>query len=1045
MDLAINTHLTSGLSLSSDVKPSQHASAAFQFIKETFATSARAPCGSEHMTLTLAVDAPAASLRCMALQELDAMATAASPEHRDTQDFLHSVVQRRLRDDSWEVVLVAAGLTALQALPAEQLLPSLEAALQRAAEVLAGGGSSGEDLGTVRRVVKRLFKAMQAVAVRQPQLAGRVLCQHLGFLLLSRWNRKVAAAALRSAQGVGHPLSTPLEALGITDAVASPSSASKVASSSSKDKAARKAAREQQAATDLEFNRQVVRALSDHLAANPADVHDVVELLDGANARAKHVLLAVLSHALTKLAANAAGKSAASGKGSSAKAAAAAAKAAGAALAAVFAQARSMLPTSNDSGVAGGQFAGAHLPYYDAQGLPTADVYQDTFVGMSAASLSLLPQAIKAALSAVSPELIVAHVGTPGEVFAQLARFHPREAFREHLELLISRMTAHSPFTFLSEIFAAPDDVHDEDTRANALEVAASSATNIVQPQSGSEASVIKCLLRVLGCLCSNSSALRCAALRCLKALAPVLQSQGARAIDGSNLSGLDAAALLAAVQEPAELIELDGASFERLLSNTMSPGSTSSASSAPAPKPRKLRSAAAGAPSGVDKDEEMEDAEDMVGAVALNMQPAAVSGWIQALLAQLPQLPTSQGASSDATSVSSSSSAAEADLAVLQLALVVLSAASSLEALFGAGHVALARLLPLIAGHAFNSGIAQHQALQIAVQLVQLYTQGCCAAAPTEALDTFVTVLCPAGDTAPSSRQAAAGGGTNYAGSRQAMPLEVLRAVGLQQVSAPLFTALPASHQPQVFKALLLAATSAVYEPSRVAAREALDALPLAPTALVPWLACLGGGSGAAAGPAAPAAKIPKTRAKSAKQAANADAAHGAMDLGADTATVDAAVGVLEMLQWKDYIQGFGALVPALQRALRFLLPLMGSIASSYTDHDDADAEATIIGAPAAAETPAGLSQGSPTAGYACQLILLCLNRITADPGSGADLSVWQLDLVVQAAQEAPDGAVRNAALVLLTNLAGKLPQDTLTHVLQVRSLGVAAGLLAA
>lgn len=64
--------------------------------------------------------------------------------------------------------------------------------------------------------------------------------------------------------------------------------------------------------------------------------------------------------------------------------------------------------------------------------------------------------------------------------------------------------------------------------------------------------------------------------------------------------------------------------------------------------------------------------------------------------------------------------------------------------------------------------------------------------------------------------------------------------------------------------------------------------------------------------------------------------------------------------------------------------------------------------------------------------LVLQAVQNI-ADQAPVAWLSAVDVALVLKCAREAPDSAVRNAALSLLEVLAKKLPDSTLQHVLEV------------
>ena len=71
---------------------------------------------------------------------------------------------------------------------------------------------------------------------------------------------------------------------------------------------------------------------------------------------------------------------------------------------------------------------------------------------------------------------------------------------------------------------------------------------------------------------------------------------------------------------------------------------------------------------------------------------------------------------------------------------------------------------------------------------------------------------------------------------------------------------------------------------------------------------------------------------------------------------------------------------------------------------------------------------------GYAMGLALQAIHNIAS---RGSDDTVKALDtgLILQCARGASDSAVRNAALALVAVLAGKQPDNTLKHVLEVAS----------
>lgn len=159
------------------------------------------------------------------------------------------------------------------------------------------------------------------------------------------------------------------------------------------------------------------------------------------------------------------------------------------------------------------------------------------------------------------------------------------------------------------------------------------------------------------------------------------------------------------------------------------------------------------------------------------------------------------------------------------------------------------------------------------------------------------------------------------------------------------------------------------------------------------------------------------------------------------ELAPLPLAVLVLEMLQWKESVLSAPALVPACQALLLQLLPVLDSIATLHNEGaddtaDDAeDAQATLNQSLTAASvlSPSGKSS---LAGYAAQLALMTLDGLVRQLEAGASADAFELALVVRCAREAPDAAVRNAALSLLAALATRAPAAVLSHVLQVCKL---------
>ena len=113
----------------------------------------------------------------------------------------------------------------------------------------------------------------------------------------------------------------------------------------------------------------------------------------------------------------------------------------------------------------------------------------------------------------------------------------------------------------------------------------------------------------------------------------------------------------------------------------------------------------------------------------------------------------------------------------------------------------------------------------------------------------------------------------------------------------------------------------------------------------------------------------------------------------------LDLCTAALELLQWKDNLQQPLALVAPLQATLAALLGWQGGAGAG----------------------------GAAGAGYATQLTLsalLALAQRAQQAQQGEALAAFDLGLAVRAAQAAPDGTLRNAALSLVGALAAADPQ---------------------
>ena len=173
-------------------------------------------------------------------------------------------------------------------------------------------------------------------------------------------------------------------------------------------------------------------------------------------------------------------------------------------------------------------------------------------------------------------------------------------------------------------------------------------------------------------------------------------------------------------------------------------------------------------------------------------------------------------------------------------------------------------------------------------------------------------------------------------------------------------------------------------------------------------------------------------------------------MDVVQQRKSLGLAVMVLELLQWKGAVSGLDRVVVAAQDLLQALMPQVGSIAVPHREADGPDGE----NEEGAGREPADADAAgrSSLAGYAAQLVLSGIEARLKEGGHVAGaaaagglppalLRALRPELAVRAAQEAPDSAVRNAALSLVSVLAGLMPEAVLGYVLQVRGLHTCVG----
>jgi len=173
-------------------------------------------------------------------------------------------------------------------------------------------------------------------------------------------------------------------------------------------------------------------------------------------------------------------------------------------------------------------------------------------------------------------------------------------------------------------------------------------------------------------------------------------------------------------------------------------------------------------------------------------------------------------------------------------------------------------------------------------------------------------------------------------------------------------------------------------------------------------------------------------------RQAAEASA-HGAGASGGTSAGSESCEAALELLQWKDNVQQRPLLIPAVQDILAQLLAMLSSSASAE-EQPALDEPAPAASSPAAELVYmvqlclAALTGIARTAQQQQPMLTSATQTASKTKAKGGKKQhqqqhqegeqVFDLHLVVRAAQLAPDGAVRNAALELISVLAQAMPQ---------------------
>ncbi|KAF6260626.1 hypothetical protein COO60DRAFT_1700230 [Scenedesmus sp. NREL 46B-D3] len=679
----------------------------------------------------------------------------------------------------------------------------------------------------------------------------------------------------------------------------------------------------------------------------------------------------------------------------------------------------------------------------DADGLPNLQHLQQLHKQLPQLQAALLLSGLRAALQAAGSDSLTELLGQPVQLFSRLAAAAAAagaagSGLHEHLQLLVLK-SCHQPqqqLAFLSGVYGLPAGCCPEAAQVAALQLLDRQAgDSAAWGASGADASGSSSwLLLSLAAAGSSSKRVRGAAVDALLSLPDAAAAGGSswRLVGGFTAQHLSE--LVTAIQPHAELLRNSSGSMVQLLCSAAAAAGGAGAGA------MDVDSAAGSSRGRSSRGRDSIAKAAAAGAGALGEDgaemhlPASCAAALQQLLLQaLPQLH------------------GEADLLAAELAVAVLAAGSS-DAAGPAAAAACELLRCLLSGLCSNahtassarsSGKQKPMWQQLAGMLGSADAVGDASkqlqqlrAAAAAAVLRFVSPEAVAADRAgvggsfirllqlPFVEAAAAGlqaapscSSSSKLTDAQLAAVAPARAAALQQLDAALFAALDEEQQQAAFTAALQTHASDGDASCRAAARAALELIPITAGMVLQLLQHIGSASNSSVDSRPQQQQSRAKRSKRSSSAAGGQQDAMDVDTAATAATgrvlaadLDAAVAALELLQWKeDVADKQQLLLQPLQSLLQRLTPLMGSIAEIHLEED------------AVADATGGKQQ---------RLALATLEQLAKE--SDAAAAAIDASLVLSCASAAPDGAVRNAALLLLAVLSQQSPEDVLGHVLQ-------------
>jgi len=831
-------------------------------------------------------------------------------------------------------------------------------------------------------------------------------------------------------------------------------------------------------------------------AAGGGLLQQVAALVPVARPRCQQLLLLVLANAAAAAAASAPPVKAASKAGKQAKAASktAAGDAGGSPVSAAIAAVLIKALEERLSAAAGADDSKkatitAELPsrwsdecaeLLDAAQLPTKQHLQELPTQLQHLNAVVLLAGLHTALSAAPAAALVQELGQPVQLFARLAAASADSSGRssgllQHLQLIVEKSgtSPEQQLQFLSSIYGLPTAVAGESVQVVALQLLPQAAADCTASSSSSPAWFV----RLLAAANSSSKPVRKAAVAALLSLLSSSSSVLAQAIPEDHLQEL-----LKAFQEQQQLLKGSAGALQGLLCSAAAAAGGEAAMDVDAAHAEGSSRPRRGSKTGSGKSKAAHQAtpDSPAATGALQMNPEAFAAFRQLLCAALPGLSEESdllGAQCAVAVLAAGAEASAADAAqqLLQQLLIRLCKHNA-AAVSGLSKGPVWRQLVLVGQGAAAVPDAASQLHQlrtdIAASMLQFFIPAVLQQNSAVA-DTFVHLLkapfSPAAAAAvlgctPAADTSSSGGSTVQLTPVQLAAVAPVRVAALEQFTPQVFDALPHQQQQAAFTAALQTLASDGSAACRAAARLCLEQLPVTANMLLVLLLSAVGSEAQQPTPHAPPAtpsrakRARKTSSSSQQQqeeAAGLQAqASGVLSQDGSAAAgqvsapaLDAAIAALEFMQWRDDVPNRQVLQQPLQQLLQLLVPLMGSIAESHQEEEEeADGADVLAAAAASADAttaqPAGGVSAS-AAGYAAQLVLLVLEQLVKEQiaagtagtagAAGAAGSSIDVNLVLSCASAAPDGAVRNAALLLMAALGQLSPGDVLEHVLKV------------